>query len=225
MFKYGLLILCISSQKQSPQEEGKIDVVRFSEAYGYLIGSRLELPGFTFDLEAIIRGMRLAANHQSPPMTEEEFSQMSLLIQRQALAHVAQNNLQEADQFMEKNRTQDKVMELQPGKLQIRTDKEGSGPQVAENGTPLLHYTGRFINGEIFDTSRDAEPVALSLSQTIPGFRQGVQGMKEGEVRTVYVHPDLGYGAGGQLPPNSLLIFEVEVVKAEAPKTNPSSEE
>lgn len=61
---------------------------------------------------------------------------------------------------------------------------------------------------------RNKEPILLPLTKVIPGFSQGMQGMKEGEVRVLYIHPDLAYGTAGQLPPNSLLIFEVKLIEA-----------
>ena len=58
----------------------------------------------------------------------------------------------------------------------------------------------------------------LSLDEIIPGLKAGLVGMKEGEKRIVYVHPEMGYGTNGYLPPNSLLTFEIEIVKANSPK-------
>ena len=58
----------------------------------------------------------------------------------------------------------------------------------------------------------------VSLDETIPGFSKGIIGMKEGEKRTLYIHPDLAYGVNGNLPPNSLLTFEIEIVKANSPQ-------
>jgi len=54
----------------------------------------------------------------------------------------------------------------------------------------------------------------MSLDEIIPGLKSGLIGMKEGEKRTIYIHPDLAYGSAGYLPPNSLLTFEIELVKA-----------
>lgn len=59
----------------------------------------------------------------------------------------------------------------------------------------------------------------ISLDETIPGFNKGLIGMKEGEKRTLFIHPDYGYGTSGYLPPNSLLTFEVELIKANSPKS------
>jgi len=68
----------------------------------------------------------------------------------------------------------------------------------------------------VFGSSEETGgPITIPLDQTIPGFSKGLVGMKEGEKRRLFVHPDLGYGTMGQLPPNELLIFDIEVVKAD----------
>ena len=54
----------------------------------------------------------------------------------------------------------------------------------------------------------------------IPGLKSGIIGMKEGEKRTIYIHPDRAYGTQGYLPPNSLLTFEIELIKANAPEAD-----
>ena len=77
-----------------------------------------------------------------------------------------------------------------------------------------MQYKASYLNGQIFGTSNGDE--LLSLDEAIPGFSKGIIGMQEGEIRTLYIHPDLGYGKQGQLNPNSLLIFEVKVVKVDA---------
>jgi len=82
----------------------------------------------------------------------------------------------------------------------------------------LINYTGKYIDGTVFGSSETAGgPITVPIDQTIPGFSKGIVGMKEGEKRRLFVHPDMGYGTTGQLPPNSMLIFDIEVVKATSP--------
>src|SRR5262249_32953701 len=93
--------------------------------------------------------------------------------------------------------------------------REGTGPAVESHSSPKIHYTGKYQDGTVFGTSEEmGGPITIPLDQTIPGFSKGITGMKEGEKRRLFVHPDLGYGTTGQLPPNELLIFDIEVVKA-----------
>ena len=88
--------------------------------------------------------------------------------------------------------------------------------------SPVIKYTGTFLDGSVFGASTEEE--MITLDETIPGFSKGIVGMREGEKRTLYIHPELGYGSSGYLPPNSLLTFEIEVIKANANIENEEKE-
>ena len=191
------------------------DIKKISESFGHLIGRNLENPGFKFDLDSIIAGMRNAANGEEAPMSESEYEEMIVMIQEKAFQELSSNNLKEAEAFIAENATIADVKEIEAGKLQYTILEEGNGASVAERSSPLIHYTGKYINGMVFGSSvNSGSPISLSLDQTIPGFSKGLVGMKQGEKRRLFIHPDMGYGISGHLPPNSLLIFDVEIVEA-----------
>ena len=107
-----------------------------------------------------------------------------------------------------------------PGGLKYAVLKPGKG-KVAGHGDVEVHYTGWLqSNKKKFDSSLDrGKPIrfALGHGQVIPGWDQGVKGMKQGEKRQLIIPPALGYGPtgtpGGPIPPNATLIFDVELVK------------
>jgi FKBP-type peptidyl-prolyl cis-trans isomerase FkpA len=113
-----------------------------------------------------------------------------------------------------------KGMELQ--KIDV---KEGSGAEAVRGKNVVVHYTGWLYDpatsqkGAKFDSSRDRnEPFTFPLGagRVISGWDQGVQGMKVGGQRTLIIPPDMGYGArgaGGVIPPNATLIFDVELIQ------------
>ncbi|KVO22600.1 FKBP-type peptidyl-prolyl cis-trans isomerase [Burkholderia ubonensis] len=95
---------------------------------------------------------------------------------------------------------------------------EGTGAEAQAGQTVSVHYTGWLTDGQKFDSSKDRNaPFAFVLGggMVIKGWDEGVQGMKVGGVRRLTIPPQLGYGprgAGGVIPPNATLVFEVELL-------------
>ena len=105
-----------------------------------------------------------------------------------------------------------------PSGLQIEELKLGSGEAAKSGQFVSVHYTGWLTNGQKFDSSKDRdEPFEFSLGErmVIAGWDEGVQGMKVGGIRKLTIPPQLAYGArgaGGVIPPNATLVFEVELL-------------
>ena len=105
-----------------------------------------------------------------------------------------------------------------PSGLQYSDIVVGTGATAAPGNTVKVHYSGFLTSGEKFDSSRDrGQPFSFSLGagQVIKGWDEGVAGMKTGGQRQLRIPPQLGYGAagaGGAIPPNATLIFDVELL-------------
>jgi len=105
--------------------------------------------------------------------------------------------------------------------LLIEDITEGSGAEAAAGHTVSVHYTGWLTDGSKFDSSKDRNDpfdFPLGARHVIAGWDEGVQGMKVGGVRKLTIPPNLGYGArgaGGVIPPNATLVFEVELLAIE----------
>jgi FKBP-type peptidyl-prolyl cis-trans isomerase FkpA len=105
-----------------------------------------------------------------------------------------------------------------PDGLKFTDDQVGTGTEAQAGKTVSVHYTGWLLDGTKFDSSRDRnQPFSFPLGggQVIKGWDEGVAGMKVGGKRTLVIPPDLGYGArgaGGVIPPNATLKFEVELL-------------
>ena len=203
------------SSSEKGDQSKPIDMKKLSEAFGNFIGRNLQSPGLSFDLDSIIKGIREGAAGQPSPLTEKEYEEMMTAVQEKAFKEMSSKNLNAANAFMEKNKQEKGIVEVVPGKLQYTIVNEGTGATVEAHSSPKIHYTGKYLDGTVFGTSEEmGGPITIPLDQTIPGFSKGIVGMKEGEKRRLYVHPDLGYGTTGQLPPNELLVFDIEAIQA-----------
>ena len=230
MEKFILFLLCFSTGFLSAEENSElapeqdtlpevVDVAKLSEAFGHLLGKNLESMGMQFDIAKVIEGLQGAYNGKTAPMTEAECDQAIATAQEIAFKEAAADNFKKAEAFLAENSHVEGIVTLEEGKLQYLINQEGEGDIVGENSSPLIQYTAKFLDGTVIGASKEDELV--NFDETMPGFSKGLLGMKKGEKRTLYLHPDLGYGTNMYQHPNALLTFEVEVIEANAPHRTP----
>ncbi|HPW98836.1 MAG TPA: peptidylprolyl isomerase [Flavobacterium sp.] len=136
------------------------------------------------------------------------------------MANKAEDDKKEAEM---KNAIKEKALKefanakTTPSGLKYIVIKEGEGEMPTANTNVKVHYTGMLLDGKIFDSSvQRGEPIDFPLNQVIKGWTEGVQLMKEGAKYKFYIPSNLAYGergAGGVIPPNADLIFEIELLK------------
>lgn len=210
-------LLALDNQA-APQPEVEAEVkeapsiAQISEAFGHLVGQNLQNTGVKLDLAQVIKGLQDASDGKQSPMTEFDCVQALTAIQEKAFKEKAQDNLQKAESFLQTNGKVKDVKSLENGKVQYLVEKEGKGTAVESHFSPLIRLTGKFLDGSEFNTSKEEERVYLE--ELIPGLRSGLIGMKEGEKRTIYIHPELAFGTSAYFPPNALVTFEVEIIEA-----------
>lgn len=126
-----------------------------------------------------------------------------------------EKKLAEGKKFLEENAKNPNVKTTASG-LQYEVISEGTGATPVDGDMITVNYTGKLIDGTIFDSSADhGQPLTRSINGVIKGWTEAFKLMKEGAKYKLYVPSELAYGpqGGGKIPPNSVLIFDVELIK------------
>jgi FKBP-type peptidyl-prolyl cis-trans isomerase FklB len=193
---------------------------------GYQIGGDFKRQGVPVDANALLAGIRDAVEGGEPRLSEEQRHATLAELKRRIVATEqagkkaeAEKNLAAAKAFLDVNRSKEGVTTL-PSGLQYKVIKEGTGPKPSATDTVTVHYRGTLIDGTEFDSSYSRnEPAIFPVNRVIKGWTEALQLMGEGAKWELYIPPDLAYGergAGARIPPQSALVFEVELIQAKA---------
>jgi FKBP-type peptidyl-prolyl cis-trans isomerase FklB len=128
-------------------------------------------------------------------------------------------NKEKGDAFLAENKNKEGVVTTASG-LQYKIIEEGSGATPTAEDKVRVHYTGKLLNDEVFDSSiQRGDPVEFQVTGVIPGWTEALQLMKVGAKWELYIPSDLGYGTRGNPPigPNETLVFEVQLIDIVAP--------
>lgn len=188
----------------------------FSYALGLSIAKSLQQDGITNVNEAAAaRAMRAVFQKDSLLLTDE---QMATTLREKLQQFAAEKvNAQKAagEKFFAENKSKPGVVAL-PSGMQYRIITQGSGPMPKLNDQVRVHYTGRLVNGEIFDSSvKRGEPATFGLTGVIKGWTDILQMMPKGSKWEVFIPSDLAYGDAGRgstIPGGAPLIFEMELL-------------
>lgn len=201
-----------------------INLENQDDQIGYSIGVNiaqgLTQQGLTegLNVTAFMAGLEDALNDdvqlsQEQIMAALQTFQQQMQEEQQAEAQAARA---ESEAFLAENGQRDEVTTTDSG-LQYRVLEEGDGgASPAASDTVLAHYEGRLVDGEVFDSSiARGQPAEFQLDQVIPGWTEGLQLMNAGDRYRFFIPSSLGYGESGSgpIPPNSTLIFDVELLE------------
>ena len=198
-------------------------VEKISYALGYEVASQTPEE---VDSNAFISGIRDARAKKERQFTDAElqaaYADFQDEMQKKQLndAKAPEPAKQVAERkdadFLAENAKKEGVKTTASG-LQYKITQQGNGKQPTAQSVVKVHYTGKLLDGKVFDSSVErGQPVEFPLNQVIPGWTEGLQLMKEGSKATLYIPAQLAYGeqgVPGTIPPNSTLIFDVELIK------------
>lgn len=194
------------------------DQARASYTLGYRFAENVQRQlGADIDADAFVRGVAdlLAGRDTLVDDAEAERVLGAMMEARQAeAASDALRNLERGLEFLEQNAQREGVVTLESG-LQYEVLEPGDGAPPEATDVVTTHYEGRLIDGTVFDSSyQRGEPASFPLDRVIAGWTEGVQLMSPGAKYRLYVPSELAYGdrAAGSIPPNSTLIFDVELI-------------
>lgn len=203
--------------------ELKTDKQKFSYGIGFSIGSDIRRQGTADELDvgAMLRGVADGITGNALPIPEKELNQVmeryaKELKQRQMdrAKSVGEKNKKEGEAFLAANKTKEGVKTTKSG-LQYKVIKSGNGATPGPTDTVLAHYHGTLIDGTVFDSSvQRGEPIEFPVNGVIAGWTEALQLMKVGDKWQLVIPSELAYkerGAGKEIGPNAVLIFEVEL--------------
>ena len=172
------------------------------------------------DVQIFVAGMLDAFTDDLKLQPAEMMAAIQTYMERQADADqlALSENLTMSAEFLEQNSQNDGVVTLDSGLQYLVLE---SGPEGGTSPTPsdsvLAHYHGTLIDGNVFDSSVDrGEPASFGVSQVISGWTEALQLMKTGDKWRLFIPPDMAYGESSPtpaIPPNSALIFDVELLE------------
>lgn len=196
---------------------------RLSYALGISIGYNFITSGIKdVNVQDFADALSDVLNGRATRLTAEEakgevnkfFAELSARRQEEA-SKMAEVNAKAGEQFLAENGKRVEV-KTTPSGLQYEVLKEGDGPKPKATDSVTVHYTGKLIDGTVFDSSVErGEPATFGVTQVIPGWVEALQLMNVGSKWRLFIPSALAYGpngAGGVIGPNQTLLFDVELL-------------
>ncbi len=219
--KIFLCLICISSffcsvNAQKPQLASASDSVSYS--LGIVFGATVESAGIkSINDQVFMQGINAGLGGKEMLITAE---QANMILNKHVTAlkeEQAVSNLAEGQKFLDENGKKEGVITL-PSGLQYKIIKAGDGKSPVDTSYVTVHYTGTLISGKVFDSSVErGQPAQFPVNGVIPGWSEALKLMKPGANWILYIPPSLAYGEKGTrgIDPNSVLIFDVQLISAE----------
>ena len=224
LFILACFLLLATSHLFADDPAPALETQQDKESYsiGYQVGLSMKSDGVEVNFEKLTQGLRDAIDGKEPPLSEEEMEK--LIVDRKKVAREAEmmkvqesrvRNAEEAEKFLEENKKKAGIKTTESG-LQYEVLVEGGGISPKPEDFVTVNYRGMFIDGREFDsTYTKGEPMTTQTDRVIKGWTEVLQMMKVGSKWKIFLPPHLAYGRNGmgkRIPPNKLLVFEIELL-------------
>lgn len=193
------------------------DNQKASYGIGSQIGGNMKQQNVEIDADALLAGLTDALAGKELQLKPDEIQAALMKLQEATMkkqSEAAETNKKAGQEFLEKNKSAEGVKTTASG-LQYQVLKEGDGKMPTKKDTVTAHYLGTLTDGTKFDSSYDrGAPADFPVTGVIAGWTEALQLMKVGSKYKLFIPPDLAYGPSGRpgIPPNSVLVFEVELL-------------
>ena len=215
------LVLALSGGLAAAEEPAPLTIPeRYSYTMGVRLGELLKSQGIgQLDSRAFAAAIDDVLNQRPLRLSDDEMREAVAAQQRvfaEQRAQRAQANLKAGQAFLAKNAGRSDIVVL-PSGLQYQVLVQGEGAPADAQAAVRVHYHGTRIDGSVFDSSVErGEPAQFSLAAVVPGFREAISNMRVGDHWRVYLPSGLAYGergAGTDIGPNEVLIFEIQLLE------------
>jgi FKBP-type peptidyl-prolyl cis-trans isomerase len=223
---------------EQPEPETDPAVIKSDSSYGFGYNSgmafkqqmsRFGLGAKDMDLDRFSKGLLDAIEGEDSAVKKEKIDAAMLGLRNEIQERekeVAAENMQEAEDFLAKNKEREEVKVTDSG-LQYEVLAEGDGKTYdgTEGARFLVNYKGTLVDGTVFDESPEGTPVPMTL-KVVPGFKEALTMMPVGAKWKLFLNPELAYGEqrrSADIGPNSALIFVVELTDIQKPAPRPKA--